>query len=209
MYTWAIAASLVWILLHSLDHFLTLVSAQVYKAGANQVFDFGGSFELNPVMQKPIDQNRWLSKRFLLSITVFTAAIGYVAHTAVLQGDVWLAQALIGFVVFHKVPIVWQHVSTISMFQRIKRIAGSITGHIRYDRRTVLFITARVYFGYAIVVSIAAGLTLSPWVIGGALGLFGVSSYMAVLGLRSKQRSQTTQPAQPASVDASAELAVQ
>ena len=59
--------SVVWLILHSLDYFLTVHASNLYRARARQVIEFG-SYELNPVFRPAVDEGKWFPRQYVISL---------------------------------------------------------------------------------------------------------------------------------------------
>ena len=72
-------ASAMWAVLHCLDFSLTLVGARARLRGAHEVIRVDGSYELNPLFQKTVDRQRWLSPRFFVTLGGIGAMVYFMA----------------------------------------------------------------------------------------------------------------------------------
>jgi len=169
-------AVLLWTVLHSADYFLTIAGARLRKRHAAEVLNVSGSYELNPIFQKVVDEGRWWSKRFALSLVVMAGLLAFLGVAGSLPDQlmtpffepVW--DGVLGVLIFTRVNIIGRHLQNIWLFRRMGRDPGAVTGHIRYDRPTVLQLSSVQFLTSGGVLLAVALLDPSPLVIGGVLG---------------------------------------
>jgi len=190
-------APALWIVLHSLDYSLTLVGARLRLRGADKVFVVEGSYELNPLFQKVIDRQRWISVRFIVTLLGLAAALYVVALTCPGHDVADGLGLVLGVVVFTRVAVIGRHLHNIWLYRRVVRRPDAVTGSIRYDRPTVYAITSSTYLHYAVLLALAAAVVSDPWIIGGALGNAMIALYSSILGWRSGRRQSRAVSAIP------------
>lgn len=189
--TW-LGGALLWVVLHSADFVLTLAGARLRKLRAAEVIDSSGSYELNPVFQKVVDEGRWWSRRFIVSLFAGAAAFASLNLLAPLQPDPLIPlvrDGLLGGVLFTRIAIIGRHVQNIWMFRRMANDPDAVTGHIRYDRTTVLLISAFQFGTVSALVSVSALIAPSPFLIGGAFFCGLLTVLHLVLAWRYRARS--------------------
>src|SRR5215203_2323935 len=67
-------AALIFFVLHTLDFLLTIAGERVRQRRAARVLCIPGSYELNPLFRKVVDERRWWSWRFVLVLKAKPAA---------------------------------------------------------------------------------------------------------------------------------------
>lgn len=177
-------APVAWLVLHSLDYFLTLIGARIRLRGAHTVFKIDGSYELNPLFQKVIDRQRWLSARFIVTLVALALALYLLAC---ISDDAEMADGLgflLGVVVFTRIAVIGKHLHNIWLYLRMIKRPGSITGSVKYDRPTVYSITASTYLHFGVLLGAAAVIVPDPWILGGAAGNSFIALYSSILGWR-------------------------
>ncbi len=163
-----------WVTLHWLDLRLTLAGARLRAQHAKDVIRSGGSYELNPLFQKQVDAGSMYSRRFLVTwlgiagVMWGCGMLGALLHDPVL--DQGLA-VLSGVLLFSRVAVISNHLSNIWLFRRMASNPQSVTGGINYSRPTVFGIAAVRYLSFGALVGLAAVLSPSPFLFGGAAGL--------------------------------------
>ena len=172
-------APLAWVVLHSLDYYLTLWGAKLYHAGANQVVSFEGSYELNPHFQKAIDQGQYFGPRFLISLGMIGILFAALMWLLGQDETAWpltsqIGAGVLGVLLFTRLTVIGQHLQSVWLFHVILHHPETIRGHIVYDRPTVYRISFRRFMGTGVLLTAAALLAPSAWIWGGALGHFFV-----------------------------------
>ena len=185
--------------LHSLDYYLTLYGARLYRAGASRVYNVSGNYELNPFFQQAIDSESWFSRRFLTSLVlvgayffVLASGVGWLADGAATRVDAdtegaqqvlrEVYSALMGAYIFTRVAVIGFHLQNNWLFRRINRPHSPIRGSFTFDRQTVYRLAAHRFAGFAMILGVAACLAPSGWLLGGFLGCALVAGNIAVLG---------------------------
>ena len=158
----------VWIVLHCLDYWLTIYGARLYRAVGRRFVECSGSYELNPIFQRAVDRGQWISRRFILTLLAPAAMLWLLA---VWDFPPWVLDLVLGMMIFLGVGVFTSHLTTIWLFRRADRHPGAVTGHIRYDRRTTVLISALHYAFLGGVVGVAACIAPNAFLIGGAGGL--------------------------------------
>jgi hypothetical protein len=186
-----------WAILHSLDYLLTVVGAKVRLKGEKAVFKLEGSYELNPIFQKSIDRQQWISPRFVITLVIIGAALYLLAVGSTWSLDRELEEGLgvlLGVIVFTRVAIIGRHLHNIWLSLRIKRKPGSILGSVSYDRPTVYAVTTSSYLQVAVLLALAALIAPDPWLFGGAVGNALITLYSAILGWRAAVKQRRARP---------------
>lgn len=160
-------APLLWLLLHSLDYYLTLWSIVIHRAGADQKLDVGGSLELNPVMRGALERRSRVSFRFLLTLFGVAALLWAIQPFIVEEPFLW--PFLLGTIVFTRLSVIGNHVHNIVFLRALER--GQVTGRLEYSRTKVLELSVVRYGAQAVTMLIAALLSESAWLWGGAAAM--------------------------------------
>jgi hypothetical protein len=171
---------LLWIVLHAADYLLTIWGAVERERRAAHVIMLDGSYELNPLFQKSVNERRWVSARFLITLVGVAALIGCMNAVVGAQPGAQAPQEVfIGALLFTRVALISRHLQNIWLFRRMAEHPESVVGQLRYERRTVVLVSAFQAAGISALVVLAAVLSPTPALIGGALGL----SLLTVLNL--------------------------
>ncbi len=168
-------AALLWVALHAADYLLTIVGIVHSRRVADQVsFE---SYELNPLFRKPVEEVRWLSPRFLLSLVIIAllfwfifGAVAQVAQMAEFSWLLYLVGALLGLLVFTRLVLIAGHLSNIWMFRELHRDPEALTGKVRYGLIFSLKLSAVRFASFGGVLAAAAVVTANSWLVGGAVG---------------------------------------
>ena len=178
-YPWL--AALLWGVLHATDYLLTIVGVVHSRRVADQVsFE---SYELNPLFRKPVEEVRWLSPRFLLSLLIIALLFWFIFGTAAqvvqMEEFSWLLHlvgGLLGLLVFTRLVLIAGHLSNIWMFRELQRDPKALTGKARYALDFSLKLSAVRFASFGAVLATAAVVTAHSWLVGGAVGcgLFAV-----------------------------------
>ena len=167
-----IGGALIWVVLHSLDYFMTLWGETERRRRADRGIIISGSNELNPLFQKDVDGRRWLSARFVVTLFGVAALIAAANALAAKVPDGKAGQdGLLGVLLFTRTVIIARHLQNIWLFRRMATHPSSVEGQLRYERRTVLLLSATQVASVSALVALAAALSPAPVLIGGALGL--------------------------------------
>jgi hypothetical protein len=194
-----LAGALLWSVLHSLDYFLTLEGARVRKLRAAEVIQMSGSYELNPLFRKVIDEGRWWSRRFLVSLiggAGLFAALNFQVSGQSESVFPAVRDALIGGIVFTRLSIIGRHLQNIWLSRRMAKHPQAVTGLIRYNRGTVMLLSAFQFGTVTVLLGVAAIVERSPFLIGGAVscGCLTVLNVLLALKHPAGTDSQATLP---------------
>ncbi|MBF5042936.1 hypothetical protein FGE12_11100 [Aggregicoccus sp. 17bor-14] len=182
-------ACLLFCTLHSLDFLLTIAGERVRQRRAAQVIRISGSYELNPLFRKVVDERRWWSWRFLLTLGV-GGAVFYVASWSMLStgrpDDLAALDLVLGAFVFSRLHIIQRHLHNLWLFDRIARHPESAVGEVHYERRVGVAGAAFQSGGAALLLAAAYVAAPSAFVLGGALSCGLLTLLGVVLALRAK-----------------------
>ena len=197
--------ALLWMVLHSLDYALTLRGAHWFRKKAAEHFDAGGSYELNPLFARDIDRGTWLSKRFLFTLfatAALLATLSWAVHQ-VARPDDRFPQAeldfLVGFLVFTRVGVIARHLQNIWTYRALALGRAKLTGSIRYDRPTLVRISAMGYLaqGAGVLVA-AAAIPPNAFLYGGTAGILFLGVWLLVIARKvEKALAKSAAPASP------------
>ncbi len=168
-------AALLWVVLHAADYLLTIVGIVHSRRVSDQVsFE---SYELNPLFRKPVEEVRWASPRFLVSLALIAllfwfifVAVAAVAELAEFSWLLYLVGALLGLLVFTRLVLIAGHLSNIWMFRELQRDPTALTGKARYALNFSLKLSAVRFATFGAVLATAAVVTAHSWLVGGAVG---------------------------------------
>lgn len=160
----------VMVLVYLMDYSLTLRAARLYRAGADQVIEFEGSYELNPQFTGDVDNLRRLSPRFLLTLVAYAALVWAIWFLSV---DVINIPAFysftLGLILLVQGPVQVRHVRNLVTFRHATSQEG-ISGRVVYARSFSYKASGAEFLAYAVLYLIL-GLLTSRWMlIGGAVG---------------------------------------
>lgn len=186
-YPWL--GALLWLVLHTADHGLTIAAARRYRDGVREVMELG-AYELNPLFRASVEELRLLSARFVLTLVLGAAAfwggLAFLAvepaATAAFPFDV--VGLLLGMLVLTRALIIGRHLHNIWLFALIQRGDGLIQGRLRQAPALTLWSSAAVFLQSATLLGIAAWLAPSAWTAGGALGCALLALQQVLLGRR-------------------------
>jgi hypothetical protein len=181
---WVVPA---WLILHALDYYLTLAGARLYRRAGERHIGVSGSYELNPIFRKPVDRLAWHSPRFFVSWLGVAALLWLALRFSV---DEQLTRFVLGVIVFTRLAIIAQHLRNIWWYSKMAKSPSSISGRIVYSRRMAIHLSAHTYFGYVLVLAVAALCTPSAWLLGGALGMTMVFLQLLIYGMRASARAE-------------------
>lgn len=174
----------IWIVLHSLDYFLTIWGATERLRRADQVFVISGSYELNPLFQKVVDRRQWVSARFLITLFGLAAMLAVVsAWVAAMPNTRSYLDGLLGVLLFTRTFVIARHLQNIWLFRRMVMHPSSVEGQVRYERKTLMLISAFQAASVSAVVVLAALLSPEPVLIGAAVGMVFMALWNVNLAL--------------------------
>jgi len=184
-----LGGALLWLCLHSADWFLTILGARRRKLRAIEVMEHGGSYELNPLFQKVVDQGGWWSARFGLTLAVGAVMFallnfGVAVEQRVFPGFGPIRDALLGGLVFTRVAVITRHLQNVWMFTRMAKDPEVVTGRIRYARPFVHQLSAVQFATVAVIVAVAALASPGPFLLGGAALCAMIAGLGWIQGLR-------------------------
>jgi hypothetical protein len=177
IYPWL--AILLWILSFASDYYLTLYGARLHNAHVQEHISYGGSYELTPAYQQAVDSQQRISMRMAAVVSLIALLTALVWFLSVrLLGLTWPFALLMGGLLLREVAIHLRHFRNIVVYRDARR-PGALTGKIEYARWLVFHQSAVDLWGFAGLFLLAALLTGSIFIAGGALacGLSGWQHY--------------------------------
>jgi hypothetical protein len=158
-----------WIVLYTSDFLMTMTCARLYQRGARERIAFEGSYEITPYYQGDVDALRMFSPRFVLAMIV----------TCVIQATLWfltmrsnvLPEAYVfavGMMVMIQLTIHVRHIRNLFLFRAVLA-DDQIKGRIEYGRPAMLRLSAVELLTFAGVYTFLYAITLSWFVLGGAV----------------------------------------
>lgn len=188
-------SAILWAVLHSLDYYLTIWGARLYRAGGHAFVEFEGSYELTPQWVEAVDRLQLFPKKFLVSIFLVGGLfwllgwlLGDVAAWAGLDFAASIYGFLLGMLVFTRLAVVGMHLQNVWLFRHFASGRSGATGKIRYGRATSYGISAIRWAAMALVVLAAALVARSAWIWGGFGGLVLLAVVMLVRYRRLRAR---------------------
>jgi hypothetical protein len=192
-------AGLLWLVLHGADWMLTLKGARM----RHELFVATGvtersAYELNPIFRADVTKLRVFAPRFVatwiggaLLMPAALYAFAGVGGAKWSDFTVWTVGALLGMLVFTRLSIIGRHLHNVFLFSRMLHPpeGGPPRPVTQFDARTNLFASAIAFAEGAALASVAAGLSLEPWVTGGAVGLLLLTAKHLVLALGAPRSS--------------------
>lgn len=164
------AALLVVSVLYLLDYQLSIVGYRLFRQGADQHYDLGGSYELNTTFIADIDAGRLVSWRHLLAVVriwaILAVAWWFTVHAGRLEQ---LYAGIVGFFLLTQVPVFMRHAQNIVLFWFVAR-RGGIEGRARAERWLDLKLSGVMFWYFAAVFVLLWALLGEPMFAGGALG---------------------------------------
>ena len=174
-----------WLLSYLADYYLTLYSAQLYRARAQSHFTFEGSLELTPYYQADIDRLRRVSPRFILAVATSVLALELVWWLSMVVARApGLFEVLLGGLVLREAAVILRHARNIALF-RAARAGQGLEGQVHYARWLALRLSAVDLLSVAALCGLLALATGSWFLFGGAFAC-------AVTGLQHWRRSALT-----------------
>jgi hypothetical protein len=178
-----VGIGVVWLVLHSADYLLTVAAVRLLARGdLRERVQVGGSLELNPLFQQVVEQGRWLSGRFLLTLVlgaaVLPASVAYFHWVSeqVHEGlGSLIAEGVCGGLVVTRFAVIAIHLQNIRLFLRLLNVPEASGVRVRYDRGTVMMVTR------ARKLEVAALSALAALMGGGAFFVGGVFAMLALV----------------------------
>jgi hypothetical protein len=160
---------LLWAVTYTVDYYLTILGARLYKDGANSYIVFEGSYELTPVFKADVDSTLIVSPTFVRNLVLSSGAIFVVWLVDVeFRGGYYIFAGLVGAFFLREAAIYIRHIRNIAMFLFV-RAEDSIRGRIEYRRWLTLRISAIELFSFSIFYYFLYQLDRSWFFLGGAL----------------------------------------
>lgn len=157
-----------WAITYTLDYYLTILGARLYKDGANRHIVFEGSYELTPAFKEDVDSLLLVSPTFVRNLVLSCLAIFVVWLVDVeFRGGYYIFAGLVGAFFLREAAIYVRHIRNIAMFLFV-RAEDSIRGRIEYRKWLTLRISATELFSFSIFYYLLYQLDRSWFFLGGA-----------------------------------------
>ena len=190
-------------LLYLLDYRLSIIGYRWFKRGADQHYDMGGSYELNPPFQADIEAERDFSARHLVSMLPMLVLLTLTWVFAVYM-DLWpeVYVATFGFFVLVQAPVQLRHAQNIVLFRYVV-LNGAVDGRTRAQRWLELKLSGTMFWFFGIGYAVLWLLTGDALFIGGVAGAalmgarFWIFGSQAEEGVRANGDDRADHPAQP------------
>ncbi len=153
------------------DYFLTIygniLNAKIYKNHfASQ------HYELNPIFQRDVFQNKWFNLRHItLTILLTVGLIVIFEVESKIESNGYLGEGLLGGCIIFFSAVVGRHLSNILIFRYLSRHPNEISGQVKMSHAMRLSISMYQYMVIIVPMSLLAVLCPSPFVVGGFIGV--------------------------------------
>ena len=149
------------------DYMLTVLGARQREKGYGQHFKLP-SYELNPVWQKAIAQQRWFNPRHIVLTLFFSAVLIYLAEFGGMPE--LYQQILLGAILTLYGYILARHLSNLLIFRRVRRLPHELSGKITMTQSFATALSFHQCLHLTIPLVILAYFSRQGYVIGGAVG---------------------------------------
>ncbi len=157
--------------LYLLDYWLSIVGHRWFLRGAQEHYDYGGSYELNPPYVDDIENERPVSVRHLVAVArilvILAATWWFTAREGRLEG---LYAGVLGFFILTQLPVQMRHAQNIALFRYVST-HGGVEGRARAERWLELKVSAIVFWFFAGTYVVLWALLDGPFFLGGAVGV--------------------------------------
>ena len=172
------------------DYLLTVLGAIQREEGYGKHFKLP-SYELNPLWQKSIAQQRWFNPRHLVITLIVFVAITFVVEFGGMP-DLY-PQILLGAILTVYSYIVARHLGNLLTFRRVRRLPQELSGEITIAQTFAIALSFHQSLPLIIPIVILAYLSRNGYVIGGAFG----AVMLILIHLVWLQRAKTAPPSPP------------
>ena len=149
------------------DYMLTVLGARQRETGYGQHFKMP-NYELNPVWQKAIAQNRWFNLRHTVLTLFFFVVLLYLVEFGGMP-EIY-PQILLGAILTIYGYILARHLSNLLVFRRVRRLPHEVSGEITLTQTFATAISFHQCLHLTIPLVILAYFSRNGYVIGGAAG---------------------------------------
>ena len=150
-----------------LDYFLTVAGRQQYQRYYGQHVHLE-QYEMNPVWQQSVAQDRWLNRRHIFMVVfITTLLIGLSSGT----GDSFRDYFVFGALVTVYLLIIGRHLSNILNFRYCANHPDTLNGEVHINYQASLKASQFQVLGILLPFAFAAGIVKSPFLYGGVTGL--------------------------------------
>jgi len=147
-----------------LDYLLTILGVTAALGVYRQHFTTP-HYELNPRLQKSVQQRRWINPRFVISACIFTAFV-------ILLDRIWALDPMIMGVFLGIYGAVFgRHLNSLLYFHYLNRHPAEIEGHVYFTHQLILNRSLIDILGLLPLLGLIAVLVPQPEVIGAILGI--------------------------------------
>jgi hypothetical protein len=177
--------------LYVLDYYLTIIGARLYRAGAQQMIFYEGSYELTPRFQTDVDQLRWFSPRFVWSLVRLLATMSMAWWLTKIAEIPQLFSFYLGLFVVLQLAVQKRHLQNIFLFRTITK-PGAVSGQIRYSRAFILRQSGLELLAFTALFGLLSLFIWNLFVLGGAVGCLSLSIRDFRLAKKSHQNTAAT-----------------
>src|SRR5262245_41203016 len=176
-----------------LDYYLTLFGARLADRVYRQHFKVE-HYELNPIWQNAVAQRRWLNVRHLVLVALVAGILVLLAE--VLEADMTLLDAMLGFLFTIYGLLLGRHLSNILTFVYLGRHPDEVAGEVRLSHRYVLSLSVYQLLAAAVPIAMIAVFSTSPFVLGALAGMLALMLVKASWLVRARRKARRD-PASP------------
>ncbi len=164
---------LLWLFLYISDYTLTFICARMYKC--QNVIRIEGSYELNPMFQKDINNLKRLSPTFiffLFFITLLLYALHYLFVKRSSDQEYYLF--ILGATVLGQLTIHIRHLHNWLLYRNCTG-SNSLRGNLEYPRKLVYKISSLEFISFSILYLFIFLITYEWFILGGTITCFGAA----------------------------------
>jgi hypothetical protein len=157
-------------LLYALDYQLSVAGVRWFRRGADQHYDLGGSYELNPPFEQDIEEEHLVSKTHILALVriwvVLVLVWGLTEWLGAYQ-DAYMV--FLGLFILTQMPVMLRHTQNIVLF-RFVATRGGVEGRARTERWLEHKVSASVFWYFTAAYVLLWLLLGDVFFIGGVVG---------------------------------------
>ena len=149
------------------DYYLTLL-ANIYKEKKYANHFVLKTYELNPVWQKSVDNNKWLNYRHLLLVSLITTLFYYISATQ----TKYLYQFLLGFFYTIIGIVNARHLTNLLIFRFLSLNPETVNGQIQLSHLYLLKVSQFQVLSFGIPILFLTILMPNIFILGGLFSCF-------------------------------------
>ncbi len=173
-----------WTILYISDFTFTMISASLYKSGANKHIEYEQGIELTPLYRRDVARVRWLNPRFALILILTNLLLWLLWNSTVGSGfDPQLFELVLGAWLLLEAAIHIRHFRAIFTMRYFKNSRG-VNGKTWYSRWLSYRLSAVDMLAFAVLYLALYLLVGRQFFLGGALACSATALYHWFLGRR-------------------------